>query len=124
MRFGRIVKWIIISVLFLVVCSFISDILISNYNEVKRYTITVTNKEIQNDNNSTHYIIYATIDNGKQQKFKLNNTWYPKSSLTYHNLNIIFDCFKIDKTYVIETIGYDVPYLGFVEKIIEFESAK
>lgn len=125
MRFGRtILKWIIISVLFLIVFSFVSDTILSNYHEVKRYTVTVTDKEKETDNNSTHYIIYTTLNNGKTKKLKIIDTWYPKSSLTYYKLDDIYSSFEVGKTYVVETIGFDIPYLGVTESIIEFEAAK
>jgi len=120
----RIFKWIIITVLIVVlgiVTYFTSYNIVYNYYAVKNYTVTVSYKEIQNDNNSTHYIIYATLDDGTQRKLKINNAWY-KSDFKYHKLDKIYDCFEEGKTYSIGTIGYTIPYLGLIENIIEFEA--
>ena len=100
---------IIIAVLF-------SIPLFLSYYSTKTYTVTVTEKEVKNYNESSTYLIFTKLENDETKVFCIEDSiikWRFNSSDFYGEI-------EVGKTYDIEVIGWRIPFLSSYENIISF----
>jgi len=89
--------------------------IIQNFNE-QTYTITITDKERVNDNDSSKYLVFGKDPSGEIMVFENTDTLLRgkfDSSTVYGNL-------EIGKTYEITVVGFRVPFLSWYQNIISY----
>ena len=85
-----------------------------SYYSVKTYTVTVTDKNVKNSEDSSKYLVFTKTDNGTRV-FSIEDSvlkWRFNSSDVYAEI-------EIGKTYDIEVIGWRIPFLSEYENIMK-----
>ena len=106
---------IIILVIILVVVG--TPICVSYYTP-KKYTVTITDKDIKNYSESSKFLVFTTDTETEDVKvFSIEDTFY---SFRFDSAN---DYAQLEegKTYRVEVIGWRIPFLSEYENIIHFE---
>lgn len=101
-------------IVILLLCLIVFPI-VQNFNE-QTYTITITDKERVNDNDSSKYLVFGKDPNGETMVFENTDTLLRgkfDSSNIYGNL-------EIGKTYEITVVGFRVPFLSWYQNIISY----
>lgn len=91
---------------------------VAKYANNDTYEITITDKEVKKDGDSSKYLIFTELEDGTGRVFENTDAWFKgkfDSSSMYGEL-------EIGKTYKIKTIGYRIPILSIYENIVEISS--
>ncbi len=113
-------KWIIGVVIVALLAIIIAVPLCSSYYSTKTYTVTVTDKDVKNYNNSSKFLVFTKLENGETKTFNIQDSffkWRWNSSDVYADI-------EIGKTYEIEVIGWRIPFLSEYENIMTFSTTK
>lgn len=103
-------KWITGLVIFIVA------LLCLCYYSTKTYTVTVTGKDVKNDDNSSKYLVFTKLENGETKVFSIENSYF---KLRWNSSEVYADI-EIGKTYEIKVIGLRIPFFDQYENIMTF----
>ncbi len=94
--------------------------LCSNYYSTKTYTVRVTDKDVKNSGNSSKYLVFTKLTNGKTKTFCIQDDLF---KLRWDSSDVYADV-EIGATYDIEVIGWRIPFLSAYENIMKFSKTK
>lgn len=86
----------------------------------KDYTITVTEKERVNDDNSSKYLIWGEDEEGEEYVFK-NSDCMMRGKF---DSSSVYGKIKRGKKYKFTVVGYRMPFFSEYENIIKFKEVK
>ena len=97
----------------------ISIVLFSSYYSTKTYTVTVTEKEIKNYNESSTYLVFTRLENNETKVFCIEDSLIKERFYS----SDLYGKIEVGKTYDIKVIGWRIPFLSSYENIIDFSIA-
>lgn len=113
---GAMIIVILLFATIIIVISGISNYF-DNYFATKEYTVTVTDKNIKNYNESSKFLVFTKLENGETKVFTIEDSWFKSR---WNSADYYADI-EVGKTYKIEVIGKRSPVISGFENIIEFK---
>jgi len=89
-------------------------------HHINEYTLTVTDKEVKNDGDSSKYLIFTSDAKGKVKTLENVDSLFKGK----HNSSDIYAELKKGKTYKFTVYGYRLPFWSTYENIINYKEVK
>lgn len=90
---------------------------VAKYQSVNEYTVTIDDKEAKNNQNSSKYLIFTTLEDGDKKVFENTDAWFAGK----FDSSDMYNEFEVGETYTIRTHGWRIPVLSMHENILAIE---